>query len=123
MSKKDKRPKTRGEIPLDWTRLNQYLELGARLIDCSEFLSVSEDKIQDQIKRHHAMTFMEYRDKKMAKMRLRVLQKQFDVAMQGNVAMLIWLGKQILGQTEKIEQQNTETTPQRLIIKIDGGNE
>lgn len=111
--------KGKGEIQVDWTRLNQYLELGARLIDCAEFLNVSEDKIQDQIKKYHGMKFMEYRDKKMAKMRLRVMQKQFDVAMQGNVAMLIWLGKQILGQTEKIEQQNVDTQPQKLIIKID----
>lgn len=31
-------------------------------------------------------------------------RKQYEVAMNGNVAMLIWLGKQYLGQTEKIEQ-------------------
>ena len=29
---------------------------------------------------------------------------QLEAAKKGNVAMLIWLGKQMLGQTEKIEQ-------------------
>ena len=33
----------------------------------------------------------------------RLKKKQIDVAMQGNVTMLIWLGKQYLGQAEKIE--------------------
>lgn len=33
-----------------------------------------------------------------------LLKKQFDVAMNGNVSMLIWLGKQHLEQSEKVEQ-------------------
>lgn len=34
-------------------------------------------------------------------------RKQYEVAMKGNTTMLIWLGKQYLGQAEKIEQQNS----------------
>lgn len=34
----------------------------------------------------------------------RLKRKQINVAMQGNVTMLIWLGKQYLGQAEKIEE-------------------
>lgn len=34
----------------------------------------------------------------------RLKRKQISVAMQGNVTMLIWLGKQYLGQAEKIEE-------------------
>jgi hypothetical protein len=33
-------------------------------------------------------------------------RKQWEVAMGGNVTMLIWLGKQNLGQTDKIEQRS-----------------
>jgi hypothetical protein len=29
--------------------------------------------------------------------------KQFDLAMKGNTLMLIWLGKNLLGQTDKLE--------------------
>ena len=32
-------------------------------------------------------------------------QKQIEVALKGNVSMLIWLGKQWLGQSEKAEVQ------------------
>ena len=34
----------------------------------------------------------------------RLRRKQIDVALKGNVTMLIWLGKQYLGQAEKIEE-------------------
>ena len=33
----------------------------------------------------------------------RLKRKQIEVAMKGNVTMLIWLGKQYLGQAEKVE--------------------
>jgi len=33
----------------------------------------------------------------------RLRKKQIEVALTGNVSMLIWLGKQILGQSEKVE--------------------
>jgi len=33
--------------------------------------------------------------------KIRLRRKQFDVAMKGNTTMLIWLGKQILGQNDQ----------------------
>ena len=33
-------------------------------------------------------------------------EKQYDVAMSGNVSMLIWLGKQVLGQSDKQEVEH-----------------
>lgn len=39
--------------------------------------------------------------------RTRLRRKQFTVAMKGNVAMLIWLGKQVLGQKDKQELNHT----------------
>lgn len=37
-------------------------------------------------------------------LRISLRRWQLEAAKKGNVAMLIWLGKQMLGQTEKIEQ-------------------
>lgn len=41
-------------------------------------------------------------------------KKQYDVAMNGNVVMLIWLGKQYLGQTEKVEQFGEVTVKEAI---------
>ena len=88
---------------LDWKVLDAILQFGATLIDCSEMLSLSDDTIQNRIKKQYGITFSEYRHRKMSKMRVKLLQKQFDVAMSGNVALLIWLGKQHLGQSDKMD--------------------
>lgn len=39
-----------------------------------------------------------------ANLKERLKRKQIQVAMQGNVTMLIWLGKQYLEQKEKVEE-------------------
>lgn len=110
MTKKIGRPKKE----LDWKLLDSILQFGARLIDCSEMCNMSDDSIQKRIKEEHGCTFSEYRNRKMSKMRMKLLQKQFDVAMSGNVALLIWLGKQHLDQKDK-----AETTLDVSTIKID----
>ena len=94
----------RPEKDFNWELIDGVLQFGANLIDCSELLKVSDDTIQRRIKKEFNCTFTEYRHKKMSKMRMKLLQKQYEVAMSGNVALLIWLGKQHLGQTDKIEQ-------------------
>ncbi len=46
-------------------------------------------------------------------------RKQFEVAMKGNPTMLIWLGKIILGQKDKIETEGkSELTIIRKIIEL-----
>jgi AraC-like DNA-binding protein len=95
----------RPEKEFDWKLIDSILQFGARLIDCCEMLEVSEDTVQRKIKSEFDCTFSEYRERKMSKMRMKLLQKQFDVAMSGNVALLIWLGKQHLGQVDKQEAE------------------
>ena len=56
-----------------------------------------------------------------ANLRQRLKKKQIQVAMSGNVAMLIWLGKQYLDQSEKV----VETGDYQIMIKrkkIEGVN-
>lgn len=46
-------------------------------------------------------------------------RKQYEVAMGGNCTMLVWLGKQYLGQTEKVEQTTSfeDLTPLADLIR------
>lgn len=59
-------------------------------------------------------------------------RKQYEVAMGGNVTMLIWLGKQRLDQTDKVEQRfdakieqvnNTEVLAKQLTEILKTANE
>lgn len=116
MTKKTGKPR----IDFDWKVLDSILQFGATLIDCSEMLKVSEDTIQKRIRELHDLKFSEYRNRKMSRMRVRLLQRQFDSAMSGNTALLIWLGKQHLGQSDKLD---TSLDTSQIQINISKGED
>lgn len=116
-SKKENKEVNKGGRPpteINWEALDGVLQLGARLIDCVDLVGVSDVTIQNKIKEKYGLTFSEYRELKMSKMRMKLLQKQYEVAMNGNVALLIWLGKQHLGQSDKQEI----VTDQKVNLKM-----
>jgi DNA-binding CsgD family transcriptional regulator len=48
--------------------------------------------------------FENFLTKGKANLKQRLKRKQIDVALGGNVSMLIWLGKQYLGQADKLDE-------------------
>jgi len=98
----------RPQLDFNWATFDAILQYGATQGDAAEILGVSEDTITRAIKREHKLKFSEYRHTKMGRVRIKLLQKQYDVAMSGNVTMLIWLGKQHLGQSDKVETKSVK---------------
>ena len=61
--------------------------------------------------------FENFLTKGRAVLKQRLRRKQIEVAIKGNVTMLIWLGKQYLGQAEKVEESGDyEITIKKKII-------
>lgn len=106
----------RPQIEINWDKLDAALQFGARMLDCCGLLDTTENTINKYIMQKHGVTFSEYRELKMSTMRTKLLQKQFDVAMSGNVVMLIWLGKQHLHQVDKVETGISNATLQQLSV-------
>jgi hypothetical protein len=70
---------------------------------CAEKLGISIETLATKIKQKTGLSFPEYKHKKKEPLRINLLKKQYDVAMAGNVSMLIWLGKNELGQKDKLD--------------------
>lgn len=66
---------------------------------------VSYDTLVRRIDEEYGLTFAEYYKQHSGKGKASLRRKQFEVATKGkgNVQMLIWLGKQHLGQADKKE--------------------
>ena len=105
----------RPEKHFDWKVLDAILQFKASKRDCAELINISEDTIERRIKKKFQLTFSEYRDRKMAQPRHSIARRQYEIAMAGNATMLIWLGKQWLGQTEK--QEIDQTTTAKIVIE------
>ena len=92
------------DIAVDgWKLLDSLIIWSAHSEYIAEQLGVSEDTLSRRIKENYGCTFAEYRNKMKEKIRINLSKKQYDVAMAGNPTMLIWLGKNELGQADKHE--------------------
>lgn len=68
------------------------------------WFNCSVDTLGRWCKRTYAITFAEVYSQKASKGCVSIRRKQFELAQSGNVSMLIWLGKQKLGQSDEVKQ-------------------
>lgn len=100
-----------GRPPIEWpeekVKLFQSL-MGIPFVNeeaVSDILNVSVSSLTRWLKKTYGVTFDELKRQKHEGMKLKLAGKQYELAMKGNPAMLVWLGKQWLKQTDKIEQK------------------
>ena len=114
----------RPRIELDNLQFNGWDQLDALIVwasevYCAEKLGMSVDSLARRIKEETGLDFAEYKRQKKEPLRINLLKKQYDVAMSGNVSMLIWLGKNELGQSDKLESKLDTSTIQINIDHVD----
>ena len=85
---------------IDVEQVEKLAGLGCTNIEIASFFGCDESLIRK--------SYSEYIAKGRDSGKIRLRQYQWASAKKGNVVMLIWLGKQILGQTDKQEITTTE---------------
>ena len=87
--------KTKKEVPIE-LQVEKLASYGLTNKEIAEALAYDENTM----KRNFEIFLIKGR----ANLKQRLKNKQIQVALGGNVVMLIWLGKQYLGQTDNIEE-------------------
>ena len=101
---------------VDTQAIQKLAQMHCTYDEIAEFLDVSTKTLQ----RNYVHLIKKGRE--MGKISLR--SAQFEKAIGGNVAMMIWLGKQHLDQRDKIEQTNyNEPLPLIIEAKSENGKE
>jgi len=95
----------------DWEMLYQFMRWQATLEECASFFDCSEDTLNRRIKDKHNTTYAGLFKVKSFKGKLSLRRKQYETAMAGNTALLIFLGKNYLNQSDKVEHSGNETKP------------
>ena len=85
---------------IDTKQIEQLASFGCTNTEMASFFGCSSDLLEK--------SYSEYLTKGRDSGKIRLRQYQWAAAKKGNVAMLIWLGKQILGQVDKQEIITTE---------------
>lgn len=98
------RPKGSGAKLIDIEQLKQWARAGATLPEMAQRLGVSLATLN---RRLELPKFRGALDIARAEMLTSLRSKQVALALAGNVTMLIWLGKQYLGQQDKLQHSGT----------------
>jgi hypothetical protein len=85
----------------DWKIFDALCFAQATLEEIALYYAVSSRTIERAVQRAKKTTFVRYYGQKRVGGNVSLRRKQMELAMKGNVTMLIWLGKQYLGQTDK----------------------
>lgn len=99
--------RTRPEIPIDLVELEKLGKLQATHLELAAWFNVHPDTIENRFKSAklyahgvHKLTFRQIFERGQANGRVSLRRKQMQLAEAGNCTMLIWLGKQVLGQRD-----------------------
>lgn len=98
MAKKMGRP----QIEIDQRTFENLCGLQCTLVEISGWFHCSEDTIERWCKRTYGLTFAESFKMHSGQGKISLRRAQFQLA-ERHPAMAIWLGKQYLGQTDRLE--------------------
>jgi transcription initiation factor TFIIIB Brf1 subunit/transcription initiation factor TFIIB len=104
----------RKKIDISGKEVEKLASYGLTNTEIAEFFGVNESTIRRR--------FADFLTKGRATAKMKLRRKQMQVALAGNVSMLIWLGKQILGQKESpVDVSDITITVKRSEVVSSGG--
>jgi len=90
---------------VDYTKLDAMCAIHCTGEECASILGIDYDTLNNRLKEDGHGGFSDYFKLKGANGKMSLRRKQYDQAISGNSTMLIWLGKQWLGQSDKMEER------------------
>jgi len=117
MTEQEKHPGGRPRIELDLRQVEELARIGCTEADMAAVLGVSVDTIQRR--KRDCEEFRGVIEKGRAALRNSLRRLQVKKALEGNVTMLIWLGKQLLGQSDRHDFEHSGSVEQPLIKLVE----
>lgn len=107
-------PKAQESIDKD--ELENLMKFSPTCREVADWFNVSENSIVRFIKNNFNLSFEELRNKSFVKTRMAIKRAQISKALKGDNVMLIWCGKQYLGQSDKVLDEDNK--PSEIKVNI-----
>lgn len=108
----------RPKIDIDWDEVGHMLEAGCEGTEVAASIGIHPNTLYERCQTDNKLSFSEYLASKRASGDRLIRVKQFEIAKEGDKAMLIWLGKQRLGQKDKHEHSGDQDKPLQHVVKL-----
>lgn len=96
----------RPKANINWDEVGKMLEAGCSGVGIAASIGVDEGTLRKRCEKDLKCSFSEFAQQKKSKGDDLLRAKQFALAMKGDKTLLIWLGKQRLGQTDRQDQKH-----------------
>lgn len=103
---------------IPWAQIQKLCGHFCTLEEIASITELSEDTIERACLRDKNLSFADFFKKHSAKGKSSLRRKQFQVAIAGDKTMLIWLGKNYLGQTDTQPEDEKDTPDQTVNINF-----
>ena len=118
---------SRPEIPIDWDKVDDLLEAGCLGTEVASRFHMHPDTLYRRIEEKYKMTFTAFQQQRRAQGESLIRHKQYQRALgltdTGDNTMLIWLGKNRLGQRNEdklsIVTSEQQTTLDKTMDMVD----
>jgi len=101
----------RPHFNIDWDKVDKLCAIQCTGEEIAGVLGCDYDTLSGAIWREKELSFSEYFAQKASHGKMSLRRTQYTAAMDGNPTMLVWLGKNWLGQTDKMETAISSLPP------------
>ena len=106
-------------ITIDKQKFEALCHIQATKKEIAYVMQCHEDTIERWCKRTYKQLFGDVWDTYSAGGKMSLRRKMYETAMGGNVTMMIWLSKQYLAMTDKLEQKEAEEKKPNVVYKAE----
>ncbi len=125
---RDPKPELQEDDEQGWENFDKLLAIQCTMREIAAFYGLSELTVRERVKKVKGMEFHEYASMTKPKGLVSLRRKQMEMALSGDRTMLVWLGKQYLGQSDKTETRvsgpdgkpieiRDATDPSRIVLE------
>lgn len=108
----------RKKIEIDWKQVNSLLEIQCTGKEVASVLDISYNTLERRCKEVYGINYEDWSAVKRQTGHASLRRMQWKAAEKGNTTMLIWLGKQVLGQMDR-PIEHGEHTKEGFILQIE----
>jgi hypothetical protein len=105
---------------IDWEQVGKWVMGGASGIQCAAQIEMNTHVFYERCQKDLGIFWSQFYDDHREKGNRLLHNKQFEMAMKGDKTMLIWLGKQRLVQSEKVETKMKIESPVKIYLPDNG---
>lgn len=87
----------------NWREMDYLCSIGCTLEEIAGLFQMDVSTVRERVKEEFGITFNQYYERNSQGIKIALRRRQLKLAMDGDGAMLKFLGKNILGQKEKVE--------------------